>query len=63
MMGEFNELKPYRELSYKIEHNLSFYGGNAELEYYLLMKAKKIRLCYDYYKKVRERVTGILNSL
>ena len=63
MMGEFNELKPYLELSYKIEHNLSLYGGNAELRYYLLMKAKKIRLCYDYYKKVRERVTGILNSL
>ncbi len=63
MIAEFNELKPYLELSYKIEHNLSLYGGNAELEYYLLMKAKKIRLCYDYYKKVRERVTGILNAL
>ena len=63
MIAEFNELKPYLELSYKIEHSLSLYSGNAELEYYLLMKAKKIRLCYDYYKKVRERVTGILNSL
>ena len=63
MIAEFNELKPYLELSYKIEHNLSLFGGNAELEYYLLMKAKKIRLCYDYYKRVRERVTNILKSL
>lgn len=63
MVAEVRELKPYLELSYKISHNLSLYGGNPELEYYLLMKAKKIRPCYKYYKKIKERVTGILESL
>lgn len=63
MLGEFNELKPYLSMSYKISHCLSIYGGNAELEYYLLMKAKKLRPAYKYYKKIRERVTNILKSL
>jgi hypothetical protein len=62
-LGEFMELKPYLMLSYRITHCLSLCGGNPELEYYLLMKAKKIRPCYRYYKKIRERVTNILKSL
>ena len=62
-LGEFMELKPYLMMSYRIAHCLSLCGGNPELEYYLLMKAKKIRPCYRYYKKIRERVTNILKSL
>jgi len=67
MMGEFNELKPYLELSYKINHCLSLVGvgssAGALLEYYLLMKAKKIRPCYEYYKEMRKQVNKVLEAL
>lgn len=67
MIAEFNELKPFMELSYKITYNLSLYGigsnAGALMEYYLLMKAKKIRPCYQYYKQMRAQVNNILKSL
>lgn len=63
MIGRVRKLKPYLELSYKIAHNLNLYSGNPELQYYLLMKAKKVRPCYTYYKRIREKVSQILEAV
>lgn len=63
MLGQFNKLLPYMKLSYKIENSLAMYGGPAELKYYILMKAKKIRPSYQYYKIIKEQVNKVINAL
>ena len=63
MIGEFNELKPYLNLSFKIWDKVSEVRGDAPLKYFLLMKAKKLRPCYRYYSQMRNYVNNILNSL
>lgn len=61
-LGEFNELLPYLKLSHKL-CNISSFGGWQELKYYVLMKAKKLRPSFEYYKSMKERVNLLINSL
>ena len=61
-LGEFNELLPYLKLSHKL-FSVPSYGGRQELKYYVLMKAKKLRLSFEYYKSMKERVNLLINSL
>ena len=61
-LGEFNELLPYLKLSHKL-FNISSFGGWQELKYYVLMKAKKLRPSFEYYKSMKERVNLLINSL
>jgi hypothetical protein len=61
-LGEFNELLPYLKLSHKL-YNVSSFGGWQELKYYVLMKAKKLRPSFEYYKSMKERVNLLINSL
>lgn len=63
MMGEFIELKPFLSLSYKIEHNYDLYCSSNEYTYYVLLKEKKIRVCYDFYRKIKDKINKLLNSI
>ena len=65
IMGEYNELLPYIKLAYKLSRcaYISNSYSNTDLKYYILMKAKKLRLCFEYYTKIKDRINELVNEV
>ena len=58
IMALFNQVQKYLELNNRLG-NIGTY--NQQFYWYFLMKAKKIRLDYDYYKDIRNTINHITN--
>lgn len=58
IMALFNQVEKYLELNSKFGRIQTY---NQQFYWYFLMKAKKIRLDYDYYKDIRNTINHITN--
>jgi hypothetical protein len=63
IIGTCKEVLPYMKLSQALQHVLYTYQSSNLLEFYILMKAKKIRPSFAYYQEMKEKVNKILNSI
>lgn len=61
IMFLFNNTRKYLEISHKLDINLP--NCDKQMAHYLLMKAKKMRIDFEYYSDIRENINRILKSL
>ena len=59
IMAIYHQLEKYLQ----IDRKLRKYSYSDKFSWYFLMKAKKIRLDYEYYKDIKDNINYIINSI
>lgn len=59
IMAIYHQLEKYLQ----IDRKLCNYSYSDKFSWYFLMKAKKVRLDYEYYKIIKDNINNIMNSI